>query len=101
MDAPRATVHTSSDIERMLMLGLSPITDNAEALVALGFERSYPQARAGYESTIFERSVDRGVRETPHGLRRVMVCERAFLVAKPGKDAPIPSRAGRVASSSL
>ena len=75
-----ATVHTSAEIERMLALGLAPITDNAEALYALGFERSYPEARSGFESTVFERSLDRGYRQTSRGLRRVMVAQRAYLV---------------------
>jgi hypothetical protein len=74
-----ARVHTTTDIEQMLKLGLSPITDNAEALVQLGFERAYPNVRTGYDSTIYERSIDQGYRETAHGLRRVMVCQRAFL----------------------
>lgn len=74
-----ARVHTAADIERMLKLGLSPITDNAEALMALGFERAYPNARTGYDATIYERSIDQGYRETNYGLRRVMVCQRAFL----------------------
>lgn len=82
MDATRATVHTPTDIQRMLTLGLAPITDNVDALCELGFARSYPQARSGYESSIYERSVDRGYRETSQGLRRVMVCERAFLIPK-------------------
>jgi hypothetical protein len=84
MDATRATVHTPTDIERMLKLGLAPITDNADALYELGFVRSYPQVRSGYESTVYERSVDRGTRETSQGLRRVMICERAFLAPKSG-----------------
>ncbi len=80
MNAASTTIHTATEIERMLNLGLAPITDNPDALVELGFQRSYPQARAGYESTVFERSIDRGYRETANGLRRVMVCQRAFLV---------------------
>jgi len=78
-----ATVHAPEDIRRLLSLGLAPITDNAEALEQLGFERSYPNAHGGYDATIYERSVDRGYRPTKGGLRRVMVCERAFLVCPP------------------
>jgi len=53
-----ATVHTSADIERMLSLGLSPITDNAQALSELGFERSHPNAKVGgYEASIYEREI--------------------------------------------
>jgi hypothetical protein len=74
-----ARVHTTAEIEQMLMLGLSPITDNADALYQLGFERAYPQARSGYDATIFERAIDQGYRQTSSGLRRVMVCQRAFL----------------------
>jgi hypothetical protein len=74
-----AMVHTPEQIQRLLAIGLSPITDNADALAQLGFERSYPNARSGYEATVYERSVDRGYRETDRGLRRVMVCERAYL----------------------
>jgi hypothetical protein len=75
------TVHTAAEIERLLAIGLAPITDNAEALYELGFCRSYPQAKSGYESTVFERSIDRGYRQTQGGLRRVMVCQRAVLAA--------------------
>jgi hypothetical protein len=75
-----AMVHSPEEIQRLLSIGLSPITDNPDALYELGFQRSYPQARSGYESTVYERSVDRGYRETDRGLRRVMVCERAYLV---------------------
>jgi hypothetical protein len=67
-----ATVHDLGDIRRLLAQGLSPITDNAEALAELGFERSYPRASTGYEATVWQRSVDRGYRETSRGLRRVM-----------------------------
>jgi len=74
-----ALVHTTTDIERMLTLGLSPITDNVAALAALGFERAYPNARCGYDATVYERSIDYGFRQTANGLRRVMVCQRAFL----------------------
>jgi len=81
-DMTNALVHTSTDIEGMLKLGLSPITDNASALAELGFERAYPNARAGYDATVYERSVDYGVRETSNGLHRVMVCQRAFLTAR-------------------
>ena len=75
-----ATVHTSADIERMLSLGLAPITDNAEALFELGFERCFPEARrGGYEASVYERSIDQGYRESVRGSRRVKA-QRAFLV---------------------
>lgn len=77
-----AIVHTRPAIEMMLRKGLSPITDNADALVELGFERAYPQVRSGRDSTIWERSVDLDCR-TRDGLRR-FVRERAFFVGAAG-----------------
>jgi hypothetical protein len=74
-------VHTLSEIQRLLRLGLTPITDNANALAELGFERAYPQIKSGYESTIWERSIDRG-RLNYDGYRR-LVRERAFFVRPP------------------
>ena len=80
-----ALVHTTADIERLLTLGLSPITDNAAALTALGFERAYPNARRGYDATIYERSIDHGMRESTDGIRRVMIRQRAFLQTAPSR----------------
>jgi hypothetical protein len=74
-----STVWSKEAIEAMLARGLSPITDNIDALIELGFERSYPTARSGYDQTLWERSIDLGLRSTYAGLRRVMVCQRAFL----------------------
>ena len=70
-----ATVHTSADIERMLSLGLSPITDNVQALMELGFERCHPQAKVGgYEASIYERPVaDERASRKPRP-------QRAFLI---------------------
>ena len=72
-----ARVHTTAEIEQMLMLGLSPITDNADALYQLGFERAYPQARTGRDATIWERTINLHCRPDGH---RVLARERAFLV---------------------
>ncbi len=70
-----ATVHTTADIERMLSLGLSPITDNAQALTELGFERCHPHAKVGgYEASIYERSTAADTRA-----RRARP-QRAFLI---------------------
>jgi hypothetical protein len=66
------------DLIAILRRGLSPLTDNQDALLALGFERAYPQARKGYDATIWERSTDR---RRPDGFR-VIARERAFLVAE-------------------
>lgn len=71
-----AIVHTVDAIELLLRRGLSPITDNHDALVALGFVRAYPQLSHGYESTIWERSVEYS--GAANGRRR-LARERAFL----------------------
>jgi hypothetical protein len=71
-----ALVHTASDIEQMLRRGLAPITDNASALMELGFERAYPQVRSGFDATIWERSID--LPAARDGMKR-LVRERAFL----------------------
>jgi hypothetical protein len=76
-----AIVHTLSAIEQMLRQGLTPITDNAGALAELGFERAYPQIKHGYESTIWERSIDRG--RLSYDGHRTLVRERAFFVKSP------------------
>ncbi len=77
--SPSTTVHCAEDIEHLLKLGLAPITDNVKALRQMGFARAYPTARTGYEASIYERSTDRGLRPGRNGLRRVLICERAFL----------------------
>ncbi len=74
-------VHRTEDIECLLKIGLSPITDNAAALERLGFARAYPTTRNRYEASMYERSVDWGSRATSDGLRRVLICQRAFLAA--------------------
>lgn len=71
-----AIVHSSDAIASLLRRGLSPITDNRDALLALGFARAYPQVARGYESTIWERSVDYS--NGAYG-RRMLARERAFL----------------------
>ena len=74
----RALTHTAEEIAALLRRGLSPITDNREALLELGFERAYPQIRSGYDATIWERAIEH--RSATDG-RRVLARERAFLVA--------------------
>jgi hypothetical protein len=61
----------------LLSRGLSPITDNRNALLELGFERAYPHIRGGYESTVWERSIER---RRKHDGYRVLVRERAYLI---------------------
>jgi hypothetical protein len=67
---------SAEELTAILQRGLSPLTDNLNALLALGFERAYPQARKGYDATIWERTLDR---RRPDGMR-VLARERAFLV---------------------
>jgi hypothetical protein len=70
-------VHVAEELVALLRRGMSPATDNRNALQALGFERAYPQVREGYESTIWERSIEHHRR--PDGLR-VLARERAYLI---------------------
>lgn len=70
-------VHFAEEFAALLRRGMSPVTDNRNILLALGFERAYPQVSRGYESTIWERSVEHHRR--PDGLR-VLARERAYLV---------------------
>jgi hypothetical protein len=72
-------VHSIEAITALLLRGLAPITDNRDAVVDLGFDRAYPEIRRGYESTIWERSVER-LRE-PDG-RRTATRERLYLVGE-------------------
>jgi hypothetical protein len=72
-----ATVHFVEDVAMLLRHGLSPVTDNRDALLELGFERAYPGVHRGYESTIWERSIERYRR---HDGYRILARERAFLI---------------------
>ncbi len=81
-----ALVHSVDAIELLLRRGMSPITDNCEALVALGFARAYPQISRGYESTIWERSVEYSSAAYGH---RKLARERAFLVGR-GRSSGMP-----------
>ncbi|HYZ15748.1 MAG TPA: hypothetical protein VE591_05075 [Candidatus Acidoferrum sp.] len=72
-----AIVHTCNDIRELLRRGLTPITDNPEALIELGFTRAFPEHERDFESTIWERRVDVGQR-TQDGVKQ-LVRERAFL----------------------
>jgi hypothetical protein len=74
--ANAAIVNSVDAIESLLRRGLSPITDNRDALLALGFARAYPQSSRGYESTIWERSVEHS--RNSFG-QRVLARQRAFL----------------------
>ena len=76
-----ATVNSIEAIQAMLRRGLAPLTEDPNALVALGFVRAYPQIRTGYESTIWERAIDLPV--AADGRRR-MARQRAYLVSQDG-----------------
>jgi hypothetical protein len=80
----QATVHSLLAIETMLRRGLTPITDNADALAHLGFQRAYPQVKNGYDSMIWERSVDVGKCNCDG--RRQLVRERAFYVHRKSEN---------------
>jgi hypothetical protein len=71
------TVHVADDLVALLRRGMSPVTDNRDVLLALGFERAYPYVPNGYEATIWERSIEHHHR--PDGLR-VLARERAYLI---------------------
>jgi hypothetical protein len=62
----------------MLRIGLTPITDNADALASLGFQRVYPQIRQGRDSTLWERSID--IDTLSRDGKRLMARQRAHLV---------------------
>jgi hypothetical protein len=70
-------VHSAAAIQDMLRRGLTPTTDNRDALLGLGFERAYPQFLRGYESTIWERSIVLDVRARDGS--RMLARQRAFL----------------------
>ena len=68
-------VHTKAAITDVLRRGMSPFTDNEDALVELGFTRAYPQVRAGHDAMIWERTID-----YPSGSgMRMLARQRAFL----------------------
>jgi hypothetical protein len=67
--------HSKKAITNALRLGLSPFTDNEDALIELGFTRAYPQVRTGDDAMIWERTVDY---PSASGLRK-LARQRAFL----------------------
>lgn len=73
-----AVFHSREEIERALLRLHCVPTDNRDALLALGFERMYPQAASGYESHLWVRSVDSGYASSLCGGRK-LVMQRAFL----------------------
>jgi hypothetical protein len=71
--------HSAEEVARLLKKRLPVVTDNRSALIELGFVPAYPQCTSGCESTVWERLVDCGYRETERGIRRVVAREQAYL----------------------
>ena len=74
-------VHTAEAIRTLLRRGLTPVTDNRDALIELGFERAYPQIKRGYEALFWERSVELDSRSRDG--YRILARERAILQLEP------------------
>jgi hypothetical protein len=77
--------HTQEEIERLAPRLTCVPTDNRDALIALGFQRMYPQAASGYDSHLWMRSVDSGHNGGAIGLGRKLIVQRAFLDAPPAR----------------
>jgi hypothetical protein len=69
--------HSLEAIQHTLRRGLTPVTENREALLQLGFSRAYPQIAHGYEASLWERAVEHRHRATDGS--RLLVRERAIL----------------------
>jgi hypothetical protein len=80
-----AVVHTSEAIQTLLRRGLTPVTDNRNALLELGFERAYPQIERGYEATLWERSIELDQRSRQG--YRIRARERAILEQNAARSA--------------
>lgn len=72
-----ALCHTQDEIDRLASRLPCVPTDNRAALLALGFERQYPQVVSGYESHLWVRSVDS--RNAGSAGYRKLILQRAFL----------------------
>jgi hypothetical protein len=71
--------HTEEEIERAALRLPCVPTNNREALIALGFERMYPQAVSAYESRLWVRTVSSPCNSgsARNGQKRIIA--RAFL----------------------
>lgn len=70
-------VHSTEDIQAALRRGQTPVTDNRNGLIQLGFQPVVPEGSDPCDS-VWERSAD-----SPHraaGGLRMLVRERAVLV---------------------
>ena len=71
--------HTIEEIDRAARILMCVPTDNRDALIALGFERMYPQCASGYESHLWVRAIDAGGRYDATTGRKKLVMQRAYL----------------------
>jgi len=70
--------HSKDEIERAASRLPCVPTDNLDALIALGFERMYPQISSGYDSRLWVRAVESdSCADSSRGRRRIV--QRAFL----------------------
>lgn len=74
-----ALCHSAEEIERAARFMPCVPTDNRDALIALGFEREYPQVASGYESRLWVRSVEYGYHSSGSSYARKLVQQRAYL----------------------
>ena len=74
-----ALFHTREEIERFAQRLPCVPTDNRDALIALGFQRMYPQIPLGYESHLWTRSVDANTSPGSSSYARKLIVQRAFL----------------------
>ena len=72
-------VSLRKEIERAAPRVFCVPTDNRDALIALGFERMYPQAATGHESRLWVRSVDSGYCSGTTRNGRKLIVQRAYL----------------------
>jgi hypothetical protein len=84
-----AICHSREEIERAAQRLHCVPTDNRDALIALGFERMYPQVVSGYESHLWMRPVDSGYNGGSTRNGRKLIIQRAFL------DGPSVTRRSR------
>ena len=87
------TVHTIEAIEALLRRGITPKTDNLDALLELGFARSIPRAEDGYDATLFERGREHDRRASDGSrlfIRERAVFERAQTIEPEPDEAELP-----------
>jgi hypothetical protein len=80
---------TMEQLERSTFSLSSIVTDNREALIALGFERMYPKATFGYHSHLWSRSVDVTYQGAVMRTVPKLAVQRAFLDARAGSPSTV------------